>query len=138
MRLVLRIRHVPDRQHILDRRDQESIGIHILIGCRCRADKLPIHINRAAAHPLQDTAGCLHDRAGGLREDLRERALAILQDTDHMHIKGSDVAGAVHHRIGRAIHSLRDLTYRQDIRHGRSHRNSKKNAHGHRRRNLFQ
>ena len=84
---VLRIRHIPDLQHITDRRDKERERIHILYAGRKSPYQLAIYIYGTSAHTLQRTARLLYDGAGCLSEYAPVGALAIIEYTSHRHVE---------------------------------------------------
>ena len=118
VRLVLRIRHRPERQHVLNRRDEECIGRHFLEAGRDGADELAVDVDGTAAHALQDAARRLDDGAGGLRHDHRRRAFAVIDRADDVHLEIANLARMIDDRVGRAFHARRDLACLPDFRHG--------------------
>ena len=117
IRLILRIRHRPERCHILDRRDEERIGAEILQpGCQ-RANEAITDIDGTAAHPLQHTADLLDECAARPRHNHALRALAALHVPKDFNGKCTNLTRRVEHGIGRPLHSRRHLTVWKDGRH---------------------
>ena len=137
-RLVLHIRHRPERQHLLDGRDEKRVGRHFLESCRHSADELAIHIDGTAAHALQDAARLLCDRPRRLRHDHRRRSLAVIQRADDVHVEIANLPRGVDDRIRRPRHARRDLRRPPRRRH-RERRNLQASAEerGHRGRRLL-
>lgn len=69
MRLIFPIRHFPEGEHLIDRRDEERIRRHFFDTGRYRADQTPAHIDRTAAHALENAARLFNDRPGGFRHN---------------------------------------------------------------------
>ena len=113
MRLVLLVRHGPEGQHLVNRRNEEGIRRHILDTCCHGTDKIAIHIDRTAAHALQDAAGLLNHRAGSLGHNHGLGAFAVVHIAHDIHLEIPQLAAAVNHRVGRARHPFRYLTVGQ-------------------------
>ena len=117
IRLILNIRHRPERCHILDRRDEERIGAEILQTCSKRTNKTTIHIDWAAAHPLEHTADTLDEIAARPRHDHALRALSALHRTENLDGERVNLTRCIKHRVCRPLHPCRHLAVREDRRH---------------------
>ena len=83
-RFVLHIRHRPERRHILNRRDKKCIGAQILQSCRKGTDKAAVHIDRTAAHSLENTADTLDKVTPCTRHDHALRAFSALHAPENL------------------------------------------------------
>ena len=119
VRLVLRVRHRPERQHLVNRRDEERIWRHVLEPHGDGADELAVDVDGAAAHALQNAARLLDDGAGGLRHDHRRRAFAVVDRADDVDGEITNLAGVVDDGVRRARHAGRNLARVPDLIHGR-------------------
>ena len=137
-RLVFHVRHRPERQHFLDGRDEERVRRHFLETCRHCADELAVHIDRTAAHALQDAACLRYDRPRRLRHNHRRRSLAVIQRTDDVHVEIADLPRGVDDRIRRPRHPGRNLRRLPRRRHReRRERQAPAEQSGHRGRCLL-
>ena len=121
-RLILRIGHRPERNHVLNRCDEKGIGAEILQPRCKRSYETTVHINWTAAHPLQDTADVLDEIAARPRHNHPLRALAPLHLTDDLHGECTHLARRVEHGIRRSLHPLRHLIVRENRRHRKGRR----------------
>ena len=115
--LILRVWHGPEWCHILDRRDEERIGTEILQPRRKCADQASVHIDGAAAHPLEHTADLLDEVSARARHNHALIALAPLHAPDDLHGKTADLARRVKHCIGRPLQPWCDLAVRENRGH---------------------
>ena len=118
LRLVLRVRHLPELHHILDGSDEEGEGSHALEPCRQCAHQLPIHIDGAAAHALQYANRVIHQIPRGICHNQGCRRLSIVQDAHDIHMKGTDLTALIHHGVAGSRHALLNLANGHDGRHG--------------------
>ena len=116
---VFRIRHIPERQHVLDRRDQKRMRIHVAERRRRRPDQQPVDIDRTAAHSLHKTAIRIGKSALAAGDNIWQRTAVRLVHAEDFRVKAHNISGWIDDRIERAFHSRGYLRQRQNIRHRR-------------------
>ena len=98
-------RHVPQLEHIADRRNHADAGIRKGPAVGDGPDELAVDIHGAAAHALGDAARFLYERPGKLRQYQIAGRAAVFHDSQYFYGK-CFYRIAVNYRLGVSRHAL--------------------------------